>query len=78
MEKNTHFVFYSLILITQFQLVLHVSALCPVENRAETCTTNLNLIIKTELGKTECILQLNFDNSVSIGTTRFGHISGRK
>ena len=78
MENNTHFVFYSLILITQFQLVLHVSALCSVENRAETCSINLNVIIETELGKAECIFQLNFDNSVLIGTTRFGHISGRK
>ena len=50
-------------------MILHVLAIFPVENRAETCSTNWNLIIQTELGKTECILQLNFDNSVSIGTT---------
>lgn len=52
-DSNTRFVFYNLILIMHFQMVLHVSALFPVENRAETCSTNLNVIIETELGKKE-------------------------
>jgi len=47
LENNTQIVFYNLILIMYFKMVLHVSALFPVENKAEICGTNLNVIIAT-------------------------------
>jgi len=49
MENNTQFVFYNLILIIRFKFVLHISALFPAENGDEICSTDLNVIIETEL-----------------------------